>query len=100
MKTGPFEAAFLARLVSWLNSRLERVVMVIAISKMAAQVYKCDYITDKHQPGSIQALTAPIPNGDPIRVIFRPSARSCRSARRSPCGRAPSPPPEAERPNR
>src|SRR5580698_11277138 len=30
MNTGPSAAAFLARLVSWLNSRLERVVMVMS----------------------------------------------------------------------
>ena len=29
MNTGPFSAAFLARLVSWLKARLERVVMGI-----------------------------------------------------------------------
>ena len=29
-KTGPFWAAFFARLVSWLNSRLDRVVMLMA----------------------------------------------------------------------
>ncbi|EGG77582.1 hypothetical protein SXCC_01971 [Gluconacetobacter sp. SXCC-1] len=30
MNTGPSAAAFLARLVSWLNSRLESVVMLMS----------------------------------------------------------------------
>lgn len=32
MNTGPLRAAFLARPVSWLNSRLERVVIVIVVT--------------------------------------------------------------------
>jgi hypothetical protein len=48
MKTGPSEAAFLARLVSWLNSRLDNVVIVIGgtpVCRGKSVVYKRYYNT-------------------------------------------------------
>jgi hypothetical protein len=48
MKTGPSEAAFLARLVSWLNSRLDNVVIVIGDAPVCSGkslVYKRYYKT-------------------------------------------------------